>query len=102
MTQGSFRNFGFSEDVATHAYGKFQNTLYIRSIYEIAKACLKNYDLTRCQYQNVYFDFHPDFQGGYEIKQSVNGYDIEIWSLHQNPRNLHMIRDFVVKKIYLE
>lgn len=99
VTKTTLRYFGMTEDANTHFYGSFQNALYAKTLYEVAKKCLSRYDFNHCQRQ----DFTDGiYSGGYEIFKLEQDYRIEIWVLHQNPRNLHIIRNFVAKKIKKE
>ncbi len=92
----SLRHFGLIEDASTHFYGSFQNALYAKTLYQVAKACLSRYEMQVCDNQ----DFNEGiYKGGYELFDDKDSYRVEIWVLHQNPRNLHIIRSFLVKKI---
>lgn len=92
----SLRHFGLIEDASTHFYGSFQNALYAKALYDVAKACLSSYDFQTCHKQ-AFVD--GIYRGAYELFEANDSYRVEIWVLHQNPRNLHIIRNFLTKKI---
>ncbi len=91
-----FGYFGRAIDGASNFYGSFQNELYAKSLYEIAKSCLKKYDFSQCQSDAIDFG---DFKGSYTLIEQKDFYEVQMVILHLNPRNLHIIRHFVQKEI---
>lgn len=96
VSQISLRYFGTSLDSSSNFYGSLQNEFFAKSTYEIAKACLKKYDFDYCKEDAITFG---DFQSSYEIFDEKDFYRIEIVLLHTNPRNLHIIRNLINKRI---
>lgn len=88
--------FGSSIDVGSNFYGSLQNEIYAQNIYEIAKKCLQKYDFEICQEDMINFD---NFYATYKLFDQNDFYRVEIVVLHQNPRNLHIIRSFLNKNI---
>ncbi len=97
ISQMSLHYLGGSEDSSTNFYGSFQNALYAKTLYEVAKKCLNRYDFNHCRKEEFMLE---GYSGGYELfEEGVDSYRIEIWVLSQNPRNLHIIRNFLTKRI---
>lgn len=90
------RYFGNDIDGASNFYGSFQNELYAKSLYHIAKSCLKTFTFTQCQNDVVDFE---NFKGAYWLIEEESFYRIQLVVWHTNPRNLHIIRYFVEKEI---
>ena len=97
FTQMSLRYFGTQADATSNFYGSFQNALYAKTIYQIASKCIQKYqNLESCQ-SNTFI--RGIFSGDYQLTEYPTFYEINISILHQNPRNLHIIRNFYKKKI---
>ncbi|MCE3037379.1 hypothetical protein LW135_05975 [Helicobacter sp. faydin-H20] len=85
------------KDSMSNFYGSFQNELYAKSVYYIAKACLMRYDLKKCEEDSI--DFQDGVLGSYRLQEENKNYIVEISIMHKNPRNLHIIRHFIRKSI---
>lgn len=92
----ALRYLGSDVDSSSNFYGSFQNELFARSVYDIAKSCLKSYDFARCESDSIDFG---EFSASYTLTERASSYAIAIVVLHRNPRNLHIIRHFVEKEI---
>lgn len=87
---------GMQVDATSNFYGSFQNELDAKSVYEIAKQCIKLYGFEKCKEDSVVLE---NSLGNYKIMKNNKDYLLEISIIHNNPRNLHKIRHFTKKKI---
>ncbi|MDO7252418.1 hypothetical protein [Helicobacter cappadocius] len=77
ISTASLRMQGVRIDAMSNSHLKYQSSLYVQSILEMAKLCLKT--LTKEQCDNDEFIFDKEYKGGYNLFDIDDGYEIHIY-----------------------